>query len=139
LKNKPGKIFQLTVVLIWISSMLYNSCQKKEQLETGNDQDHQTVNAAENFVGDLACKECHQNEYHQWKGSHHDLAMKEASPDYVLGDFDSATVIKGNLISTFYRSGNKYIVNTEGPDGNNTDYEVKYTFGVYPLQIMRLG
>ena len=114
--------------------MLYNSCQKKGQPEVGNDRDYQTIDDPDHFIGDLACMKCHQNEYDQWKGSHHDLAMKIASPDYVLGDFEGATLIKGELTSTFYRSGNKYFVNTQGPDGNNADYEVKYTFGVYPLQ-----
>ena len=28
----------------------------------------------------------------------------------------------------------KYFVNTDGPDGKLADYEIKYTFGVYPLQ-----
>ncbi len=114
--------------------MLYNSCQKKGQSEVDFDVDYQAIHDAGNFVGDLVCMECHQNEYDQWKGSHHDLAMKEALPEYVKGDFDSATVNKGDLISTFYRVGNKFIVNTQGPDGKNEDYEIKYTFGVYPLQ-----
>ena len=28
----------------------------------------------------------------------------------------------------------KYFVNTDGPDGKLADYEIKYTFGVHPLQ-----
>src|SRR5690606_21035624 len=34
----------------------------------------------------------------------------------------------------FFRRDGKFFVNTEGPDGEYHDYEVKYTFGVDPLQ-----
>jgi predicted CXXCH cytochrome family protein len=32
------------------------------------------------------------------------------------------------------RATGKFFVNTDGPDGKLRDYEIKYTFGVYPLQ-----
>ncbi|MGL6109936.1 MAG: tetratricopeptide repeat protein, partial [Rubrivivax sp.] len=34
----------------------------------------------------------------------------------------------------FFRRGEKYVVNTDGPDGKLADFEIKYTFGVEPLQ-----
>ena len=45
--------------------------------------------AAATFVGREACKGCHAAEYERWKGSHHDLAMHEATDETVLGDFGS--------------------------------------------------
>ena len=30
----------------------------------------------------------------------------------------------------FFRDKEKYLVNTEGPDGELHDYEIKYTFGI---------
>ena len=36
--------------------------------------------------------------------------------------------------STFSRRDGKFFVNTDGPDGRLADYEIKYTFGVHPLQ-----
>ena len=36
--------------------------------------------------------------------------------------------------STFSRRDGKFFVNTDGPDGKLADYEIKYTFGVRPLQ-----
>ncbi|HEY6281252.1 MAG TPA: tetratricopeptide repeat protein, partial [Burkholderiales bacterium] len=36
--------------------------------------------------------------------------------------------------STFFKRDGKFMVRTDGPDGKLTDYEVKYTIGVWPLQ-----
>lgn len=36
--------------------------------------------------------------------------------------------------STFFKRGEQFMVCTGGPDGKLADYEVCYTFGVYPLQ-----
>ena len=36
--------------------------------------------------------------------------------------------------STFSRRDGKFFVNTDGPDGKLADYEIKYAFGVHPLQ-----
>ena len=38
------------------------------------------------------------------------------------------------VTTRFFRRDGKFMVNTEGPDGQNHDYEIKYTFGVDPLQ-----
>ena len=42
------------------------------------------------YVGGQSCAQCHKQEYEQWSGSHHDLAMQEATSDTVLGDFEKA-------------------------------------------------
>lgn len=39
------------------------------------------------FVGSQACRECHEPQFELWQASHHALAMQEATPDTVLGDF----------------------------------------------------
>ena len=86
------------------------------------------------FVEDRLCAECHQVEYDKWIGSHHDLAMQPAIKDTVLGDFDNTTFTLHGVTSRFYRKGGKFFVNTDGPDGKLTDYQILYTFGVTPLQ-----
>lgn len=42
------------------------------------------------YVGRAKCAECHQKEMELWRDSDHDLAMDHATPQTVLGDFDSA-------------------------------------------------
>ena len=86
------------------------------------------------YVGRDACTECHQQQVKQWTGSHHDLAMQHASEGTVLADFSGVKFSHGGLISSFYRKGDKYMVTTDGPDGSLHDYQVKYTFGITPLQ-----
>jgi len=86
------------------------------------------------FVGRQTCAECHQTESKLWKGSHHDLAMDLATDDTVLGDFSDVMVEHHGVESKMFRDGDRYMVNTEGPDGKLTDFEIKYVFGVTPLQ-----
>ncbi len=38
------------------------------------------------------------------------------------------------VVSTFFREGEKFFVTTDGPSGNMETFEIKYTFGVRPLQ-----
>lgn len=86
------------------------------------------------FVGAAQCATCHEQEYVRWRGSHHQLAMLPAADSTVLGNFNRASFNNDGVTSTFYRKGQKFMVNTDGPDGVLRDYEIKYTFGVYPLQ-----
>jgi tetratricopeptide (TPR) repeat protein len=86
------------------------------------------------FVGAAECVTCHEHENARWQGSHHQLAMQPASNPTVLGDFNHASFNNNGITSTFFRSGSKFMVRSDGPDGALHDYEIKYTFGVYPLQ-----
>ena len=87
------------------------------------------------FVGGQKCGECHKNEYDKWRGSHHDLAMDEANETTVLGNFDDAVFKHLDVTSRFYRKDGRFFVNTQGPQGKMDNFEVKYVFGVFPLQI----
>ena len=86
------------------------------------------------FVGGQVCSGCHAAETESWQGSHHALAMQRATETVVLGDFANARFEHLGAVTTFSRSGDKFTVNTAGPDGALHDYEIAYTFGVYPLQ-----
>ena len=86
------------------------------------------------YVAEAACAGCHVPEHEAWSGSHHDLAMQEATADTVLGDFDGATFTHFGVTSRFFSRDGRFFVNTEGPDGRLADFELAYTFGVEPLQ-----
>lgn len=86
------------------------------------------------YVGSATCGGCHGREFEGWRGSHHDLAMQEASADTVLGDFSGATLEHHGVTTTFLRDGDAFVIRTDGPDGEPRDYPVAYTFGVTPLQ-----
>jgi Flp pilus assembly protein TadD len=60
--------------------------------------------------------------------------MQEATPNTVLARFDESTYSSDSVTTKFFRRTNRYFVNTEGADGKSHDFEIRYTFGVYPLQ-----
>ena len=86
------------------------------------------------FVGEATCAGCHAKEQAAWRGSQHDLAMQVADDKSVLGNFSGAKFGYAGVTSTFFRRDGKFYVNTDGPDGRLADYEIKYAFGVAPLQ-----
>ena len=86
------------------------------------------------YVGTAACSSCHAKEHDAWRGSNHDRAMEEANERTVEGDFGGAKLVHAGVTTRFFRRDGRYFVNTEGPDGKPADFEVRYTFGVHPLQ-----
>lgn len=86
------------------------------------------------YVGMAACQSCHADETAAWKPSDHARAMAHATEATVLGDFNDANFTYGDVTSVFSRRDGKYFVRTDGPDGKLQDFEIKFTFGVYPLQ-----
>lgn len=89
---------------------------------------------SKHFVGRDSCVVCHQEAVSQWQGSHHDRAMEVATEETVLGDFEDASFERFGVTTRFFRRDGKFFVNTEGPDGQMQDYQIKYTFGIEPLQ-----
>ena len=90
--------------------------------------------AASAYVGSAACAGCHDAEYSAWRGSQHAIAMQDATPATVVGDFNGAEFSRAGVVSRFYRDGEAFKVRTDGPDGTLQDFTVRYTFGVEPLQ-----
>lgn len=86
------------------------------------------------YVGDQSCKECHKREYQEWQQSHHFMSMLPANDSTVKGDFNNITFKGDGVTSRFFKKDNIFYINTEGEDGKNHDFEVKFTFGVIPLQ-----
>jgi hypothetical protein len=86
------------------------------------------------YAGRQSCVQCHQPEAERYTGSYHDKAMDLATDETVLGDFDDATLEHHGVTSRMFRRDGKFWINTEGPDGENADFEIKYVFGVAPLQ-----
>ncbi|HLG82023.1 MAG TPA: tetratricopeptide repeat protein [Bradyrhizobium sp.] len=60
--------------------------------------------------------------------------MQHATETTVLGNFNDASFDHYGVHSRFFRKDGKFLVETDGPDGELTVYQVKYTFGIDPLQ-----
>jgi tetratricopeptide (TPR) repeat protein len=86
------------------------------------------------YAGSSACAPCHTAESAAWRGSHHDLAIQEASEQTVLGDFADAEFEHQGVTTRFHRKGDRFLVHTEDAQGKLADFEVRYVFGIEPLQ-----
>jgi tetratricopeptide (TPR) repeat protein len=96
--------------------------------------DSSHASSAPSFVGSDVCAGCHQAQAALWRGSQHSHAMAHADDKSVLGDFDDTTFDYYNVHSRFFRKDGKFFVETDGPDGTLGTFEIKYTFGIDPLQ-----
>lgn len=90
--------------------------------------------AAARYVGSEKCRPCHVKAWTAWQDSHHAQSMAAATDATVLGDFNGAVFEGDGIRARFYKKGRMFCVETEGPDGRPTEYEIRYTFGFYPLQ-----
>jgi len=86
------------------------------------------------FVGSTACQSCHETEYNDWIGSHHERAMQVANEDTVLGNFDDASLQYFDTVTRFFRRDGDYFVETADGEGVLREFRIAYTFGVAPLQ-----
>lgn len=86
------------------------------------------------YVGRDSCVKCHAAQHDLWQHSDHDRAMDLATDETVLGDFNNEEFEYHGITSRFFRDGKKFLVTTDGPDGKLATFDVKYTFGVRPLQ-----
>ena len=86
------------------------------------------------LVGDAKCVSCHEKEVKEWKGSHHDMAMKLPNKDTVKGNFNNAEFTHKGRTSKFFMKGDDYYVTTPNAKGEMQEFKVIYTFGIHPLQ-----
>jgi hypothetical protein len=86
------------------------------------------------YVGSAACAECHTDAMEAWQGSHHAKAWTPPTADHILGDFNDSTFTHKGITSRFYREGDTFMIETDGPDGRMTRYPVHSVAGIEPLQ-----
>jgi predicted CXXCH cytochrome family protein len=86
------------------------------------------------YVGSDVCADCHVEATEAWAGSHHAKAWTPTAPENVLGDFDDTSFTLNGITSRFYRQGEAYMIETDGPRGRMTSYPVHSVVGIEPLQ-----
>ena len=96
--------------------------------------DQSVADVSSTFVGRGECIDCHVEANESWLGSDHDNAMDHANEQTVRGDFNDSEFIHNGVTFRFYTRDDKYFVYTQGVDGEMTEFEVQYTFGIEPLQ-----
>lgn len=133
---------RLRKVLIVLSAALFLviiGCRKEADQGVAGKASVKTAWPRAEYTGRQACTDCHKKQYELFVGSDHDMAMDAATEETVLGDFNDVTFAHLGVTSRFYKKNGKFYVYTEGPEGEFNDYEIKYTFGVRPLQQYLVG
>ena len=136
-KKSYNKSWIISISKLFIFIIILVSCKEEPKYEVALKDSifASTKQIPDNhFLGDQNCKECHQVEFDDWQGSHHDKAMQIADSISVLADFNGEKFTSQGVTSHFYKKDNDFYVNTEGADGKYHDYKIVYTFGITPLQ-----
>lgn len=129
-------------LLFFLITVLYNvACKDEKQAyipvpkeSPSNIFTTTKINDDADFMGSESCRECHNEQFNKWEGSHHDKAMQLANRATVLAKFEGENFKSQGVTSRFFQKDNEFYVNTEGPDGKYHDYKIVYTFGLTPLQ-----
>ncbi|AND88150.1 tetratricopeptide repeat protein [Bradyrhizobium diazoefficiens] len=135
--QRPAPTFRLrTAALLAIGSgaLFFLLASGLSWFKTSEISSPPTREAELSFVGSQACSGCHQAETRLWQSSQHRHAMDHATDTSVRGDFNDAAFEYAGTRSRFFRKDRKFLIETDGPDGKLATFEVKYAFGVDPLQ-----
>ncbi|MEZ8020897.1 multiheme c-type cytochrome [Vibrio splendidus] len=127
----------LNLPILMLSMLSFNVYANEQVSSVGSKAlftESESANSQATYVGSEACVDCHSAEVEAWQGSHHDMAMKHATDESVLGDFNEQTVTHKGKPNRFFRKGDDFWVNIEGPNGQYQDYKISYTFAFEPLQ-----
>ena len=120
---EKAALLALLVIVIIVPGTLFKKTKRA-----------QNISEPYTFTGSHSCIECHQNEYSSWEKSHHRHAMAIATDSSVLGDFKNVYYNDGTRTHRFFKENGKFYVNTLGPNGKMSDFEITHTFGYVPLQ-----
>ncbi|WP_114778581.1 tetratricopeptide repeat protein [Botryobacter ruber] len=132
--NRKQIVLLILAVVVGVQIVYFWLEGKPEAADAGKKELLTADVIAASYIGSESCRSCHEQEFSDWNKSDHDLAMQEATSEFVLGDFEDQVFESQGVTNKFFRKDDKYWVNTEGPDGKYADYEIKYTYGVKPLQ-----
>ena len=86
------------------------------------------------YVGRQACIECHQSQHEAVDRLAPRPGDGRGHRDVRAGRFQRRELEHYGVTSRMFRRDGKFFINTEGPDGKLADFEIKYVFGVDPLQ-----
>lgn len=128
LKKSSIIIAILLILFVVFRVFIVDSCSSKDAKYT------EALSSNNAYIGDKSCVKCHTTEHHQWKQSDHYMSMLPANDSTVKGNFNNVIFTADGVTSKFYKKNSKFYINTEGDDGKNHDFEVKYIFGYQPLQ-----
>lgn len=126
--------FLIILSFVGASFLFLFQCENYSEYTKTAKSDYTAADNSDGYVGESSCMSCHQKEYDLWKGSHHDWAMKPATKETVLGDFNNHQITLDGVEYIFKVENKKFVVRIREIDGTIESYKIDYTFGVTPLQ-----
>ncbi|MBB3398129.1 MULTISPECIES: tetratricopeptide repeat protein [unclassified Rhizobium] len=131
-RSEAEKGLVLLLTLLFLSLAFSGQSLATEKIATSAPDPRLSIH--EGFVDETTCASCHGDQAAAFAKSHHAKAMALATDGTVRGDFNNARFEHDGIVTTFSRREGRFFVKTEGPDGNEGEFEVKYTFAYEPLQ-----
>ena len=127
---KPTRLLYLNFlfILVFVTSCKTDS-KNYNQISTSKSTHH-----IDGYVGDESCKSCHEKEFDNWRGSHHDLAIQKVNSKTILGNFNDHRITLDHVDYHFYKKDSNFFVNVKEIDNIIKDYKIDYVFGITPLQ-----
>jgi len=116
----------------WSAAIWFFLVHRRAVADTDRATNALKINAS--YVDNQMCAECHRQAFQDWTGSDHQMAMALPDNQTVRGDFNNTHFSTFGVNSHFFKKDGKFFVNTETGDGGLADFEIKYTFGIRPLQ-----
>ena len=104
------------------------SSEMKTEGKIPNDDIHKgLVQMDPSLKGADRCKQCHEQEHKDWIDSHHDMAMKPATKENVVGDFNNAEFEYDGQTYKFYMKGDDYYALSQNGKGEMEEFKITYT------------
>jgi predicted CXXCH cytochrome family protein len=87
------------------------------------------------------CLRCHPSRHASWQRTYHRTMTQAAGPRAVKGDFTGVSYDFDGVRSRFTRQGDRFFIETRGPDGRPGRFEVAMTVGSRRFQqyLTRVG
>ncbi len=119
------------IAYLFISCIVLIACKENGYVDSN---DNKKQFGISKFVGSNTCVACHQEQFEEWQGSHHDLAMQIVNESTVLGDFNNVHTKIDGVDYFFFKENKEFYVRIKEIDSSENTYKLAYTFGVTPLQ-----
>ena len=137
--RNPTLIVLAIAVAVALGFAVYLADQGTGALDSVNgavhrETDGNIVRQTDEYLGSASCGGCHEKQYSDWRGSHHEQAMQHASATTVKGNFANTSFVSDAVSVSFTQKKDGFYARLAGTDSVEHDYKVLYTFGTEPLQ-----
>lgn len=86
------------------------------------------------FSGSSTCRECHAEQFEQWKGSHHALAERNVSPELDDAAFTPTQSVEGDQRTVLRKREGQFELVTQTKSGETNAVSLVRVIGVEPLR-----